>query len=118
MNETEFLCKSGELAEGQFREARTSMGDETRFLVLTRHNGEVRAWLNVCPHQGRSLNWAPDQFLTDAEGHLVCAAHGAVFECDEGRCISGPCKNASLTAVAVEESEDTIRLSPSGIPKT
>jgi len=111
LNETEFLCKSDDLAEGQFREARVKTDNETRFLVLTRHNGDVRAWLNVCPHQGRSLNWAPDQFLTDDEGHLVCAAHGAVFECDEGRCISGPCKNASLTAVAVEEGEGAIRVS-------
>ncbi len=110
MNNDEFLCISTDLNEGQFREVRTTISSQTRFLVLTRFKGQPRAWLNVCPHQGRSLNWAPDQFLTDSDGHLVCAAHGAVFECAQGRCISGPCLNASLTAVAVEEREGIIRL--------
>ncbi len=80
------------------------------WLVLTRRQGWPRCWLNVCPHAGRSLNWAPDQFLKDPDGNLICAAHGAVFETDQGSCISGPCKGDQLTEVAVEEYQGAILL--------
>ncbi len=103
MADRKFLCRSEKLLDGEFIELTTEIGGQRRFLVATRHEGEARAWLNVCPHQGRPLNWAPDQFLKDREGHLVCAAHGAVFEANEGRCLSGPCKNAALTAVTLAE---------------
>ncbi len=112
MNAPVFLCRSDDLSDGRYREFMVEADGETVFLVATRHEGDPRAWYNVCPHQGRALNFAPDRFLTDDDGHLVCCAHGAVFEPDHGRCISGPCQNAELKAVAVEESggEVTIRL--------
>lgn len=112
MKTDEFLCCADELIEGQFSERRFQSEGEIRYLVVTRHRGVAKAWLNVCPHQGRPLNWAPDRFLSDDQGHLVCAAHGAVFECDQGRCISGPCKNANLRAVAIEESDGQVRILP------
>ena len=46
-------------------------------LILYREGEQVRAWLNVCPHAGRPLDWAPGQFLKRRDGHLVCAVHGA-----------------------------------------
>ncbi|MBB4130961.1 MULTISPECIES: Rieske (2Fe-2S) protein [unclassified Xanthomonas] len=70
-------------------------------LVLYRDGAQVRAWLNVCPHAGRRLDWAPGQFLKTKEGHLVCAAHGAAFELRGGECISGPCRGESLLTVPV-----------------
>lgn len=98
-----FLCHSDELTEGSFREF--ILDDEGRsvYLVATRRNGNARAWFNICPHQGRALNWAPNRFLTDDRGNLVCAAHGAVFEPDQGRCISGPCLNAFLRPIEILE---------------
>jgi nitrite reductase/ring-hydroxylating ferredoxin subunit len=107
-----FLCKAETLIEGKFRELQANTGTETLFVIATRHAGVARAWLNVCPHQGRPLNWAPDRFLTDEHGHLVCAAHGAVFEPARGRCISGPCKNAELRAVGLTEINDKVYLTP------
>ena len=61
----------------------------------------VRAWVNVCPHQGRRLDYAPGKFLIDG-GNLVCAAHGASFRRSDGHCVSGPCRGESLQALAVE----------------
>lgn len=112
MNAPVFLCRSDELSDRRYREFTVEADGEPVFLVATRHRGEPRAWFNVCPHQGRALNFAPDRFLTDDDGHLVCCAHGAVFEPDHGRCISGPCQNAELKAVAISETggEVTIRL--------
>jgi len=96
-----FLLSSAELAEGGFREVELDAGGRPVWLIVTRHQGTPRAWLNVCPHAGRALNWAPDRFLTDEQGRLVCSAHGAVFEPDSGLCVGGPCRGASLREVAV-----------------
>ena len=108
----EFLCASESVREGEFSEHSVLTPDNTMHLIVTRHQGWPRAWLNVCPHQGRPLNWAPGRFLSDEHGHLVCAAHGAVFEPDAGRCVSGPCRNAGLKALEVTESDSEILVKP------
>jgi nitrite reductase/ring-hydroxylating ferredoxin subunit len=104
----QFLIASSDLAEGAFREVEFDAGDRPLWLVLTRHQGTPRAWLNVCPHAGRALNWAPDRFLTDDRGRLVCAAHGAVFQPYDGSCVAGPCLGAALTEVPVVERDEAI----------
>ena len=73
---------------------------EPQSLIVRRHGERVQAWLNICPHAGRRLDWAPGKFLLD-KGRLVCAAHGATFELEHGECIAGPCKGSSLKAVDV-----------------
>lgn len=108
MSPTKFICEADQLIEGVFVELQAETDQGTRFLIGSRHQGEARIWVNCCPHQGRPLNWAPNRFLKDEKGHLVCAAHGAVFETDEGRCLSGPCRNAALTSVAVREEDGQI----------
>src|SRR3546814_11854715 len=76
-----------------------SIGEDAA-LILTRVAGRVQAFRNICPHAGRRLDWAPGAFLID-QGRLVCAAHGASFDMASGLCVAGPCKGASLTAVAL-----------------
>ena len=104
-----FLLSSAELAEGGFREVELDAGGRPVWLIVTRHQGTPRAWLSVCPHAGRALNWAPDRFLTEEQGRLVCSAHGAVFDPADGGCVSGPCRGASLSEVPVAEHDDAIR---------
>ena len=77
-------------------------GIEESLIVHRDAAGEVRAWLNVCPHAGRRLDWAPGRFLVSKEGLLVCAAHGAACETRGGLCEAGPCRGESLRAVPVE----------------
>lgn len=68
-------------------------------LVLSRNGNEVRAWLNVCPHTGRRMDYAPNLFLYKA-GKLTCAVHGATFALAEnGLCVQGPCRGESLAPV-------------------
>lgn len=62
---------------------------------------QVCAWLNICPHQGRPLNYAPNKFLQTPDGLLMCASHGATFDMQTGECVGGPCKGANLRAVPV-----------------
>ena len=76
-------------------------GNDAESLLLHRDGDRVRAWLNICPHAGRRLDWAPGQFLKTKEGLLVCAAHGASFELDGGTCVAGPCRGEALRPVAV-----------------
>lgn len=103
-----FLCADEELVEGRYREFRIDHDDEPLWLVATRRKGQPRAWINLCPHQARPLNFAPDRFLTDDDNRLVCAHHGAVFDPDSGACVAGPCLNAELRALAVRQREDGV----------
>ncbi|KAF1711337.1 ferredoxin [Pseudoxanthomonas kalamensis DSM 18571] len=83
-------------------------------LILLRSGDAVRAWWNVCPHAGRRLDWAPGKFLLGKDGLLVCAAHGATFELENGQCVAGPCRGDALRAVAVEKIGDDVWLVASG----
>jgi len=90
------------IEDGGFAEIEAVVKGDAESLILHRDGQQVRAWLNVCPHAGRRLDWAPGKFLKSREGHLVCAAHGASFELIRGNCVAGPCRGDALRAVAVE----------------
>lgn len=98
---TQRLCKVSEVgAKG--KEIRVTARENPLFVMLFRVDDEILAYHNTCPHQGLSLNWAPDRFLVgDDDGLLVCAHHGAAFELSSGKCVQGPCKGASLQPIAV-----------------
>lgn len=95
------LCAVAEIADGGARELEAEIDGIAESLILLRRGERVSVFLNVCPHAGRRLDWAPGQFLID-RGHLVCAVHGACFEPATGECVGGPCRGASLRAVATE----------------
>ena len=90
------------MEDGGFVEMEAVLKGDAESLILYRDGQQVRAWLNVCPHAGRRLDWAPGKFLKSREGHLVCAVHGATFELVNGNCIAGPCRGDALRSVAVE----------------
>ena len=89
------------IAEDGFAEVEATIAGDAESLLMHRRGDEVRAWLNVCPHAGRRLDWAPGQFLRSKDGLLVCAAHGASFELVGGQCVAGPCRGDALRAVPV-----------------
>jgi len=73
--------------------------------IIVHCDGErIVAWLNICPHQGRRLDYVPGKFLIDG-GRLVCAAHGAIFRLEDGECVGGPCRGASLREVPAQVNE-------------
>jgi len=90
------------LPDGAFAEVEVVLEGDAESLIVYRDGDHVRAWLNICPHAGRRLDWAPGQFLKSKDGFLVCAAHGASFELAGGECVAGPCRGESLRAVEVE----------------
>jgi len=88
-------------------------GDAESLIVHRDAAGAVRAWLNVCPHAGRRLDWAPGRFLRGKDGLLVCAVHGASFELRHGECVAGPCRGEALREVAMEVRDGAVFLAPS-----
>jgi nitrite reductase/ring-hydroxylating ferredoxin subunit len=103
------LARATDVPDGGALAASGETNGATESLVLLRRGDSVRAFLNICPHAGRALDWAPGRFLMD-NGHLVCAAHGAVFSVPDGSCVSGPCRGQRLREVAVELREGVIYL--------
>ncbi|MCY7312452.1 MAG: Rieske 2Fe-2S domain-containing protein [Pseudoxanthomonas sp.] len=95
------MIRLDSIEDGAFVELEAVLDGDAESVIVHRVGNEVRAWLNVCPHAGRRLDWAPGKFLKSAEGLLVCAAHGASFELDRGDCVAGPCRGDSLRAVPV-----------------
>lgn len=83
---------------------------ETVPVMVLRDGEAARAWLNVCPHAGRRLDWAPGRFLRTKDGALVCAAHGATFELGDGTCTAGPCRGDALRGVPVEVRDGAVWL--------
>lgn len=92
----------GEIRAGSGKEVSVDTPQGRHYIALFLAGGEVRAYLNTCPHQGRSLNFAADEFLFGPDGRLICPHHGACFTIDTGECVEGPCKGAALKAVEVE----------------
>ncbi len=99
------VASSSSLVEGG-RGVRFESGGGLCFAL--RVEGRVVAYRNECPHTGGELDWNEGDFL-DAEGRLiVCATHGALFEPSSGRCVSGPCRGASLEPVAVRDDGESV----------
>ena len=96
------------MESGGFAETEITVDGVAESVILHRDGDVVRAWVNVCPHAGRRLDWAPGQFLKSREGLLVCAVHGASFELIGGECVAGPCRGQSLQPVAVRVLEGEV----------
>jgi nitrite reductase/ring-hydroxylating ferredoxin subunit len=92
------LCPAAEIEEGAARGFPAPPGRFTG-LFAVRKGGEVRVYVNSCPHIGLPLEPLPNRFLDTRKAHIVCAAHGARFRIEDGVCISGPCIGQALEAV-------------------
>ena len=107
--DTPTLCQLDDIPDGNAIEVEAIVAGEPESLLVYRDGGEARAYLNVCPHAGRRLDYAPGRFLV-RNGLIICAAHGATFAAGDGHCQTGPCKGDRLRAVPVSVVEGTVRL--------
>lgn len=96
----ERLCALADVPDGGAFGVEAEVHGSVEALLLLRRGDAVRAFLNVCPHAGRRLDWAPDRFII-SEGMVVCAAHGATFTIPAGECVGGPCRGQVLREVAI-----------------
>lgn len=74
----------------------------TRSIVLIKYEGDVKAYLNNCPHQDVPLNEAYKIDVNPFEKTMKCSVHDAFFNIEDGVCIEGPCWNQALETVAIQ----------------
>ena len=67
-----------------------------------RRRGQFHAYLNVCRHQGRELDFGDAHFFDESADALVCCHHGARYQPETGCCLAGPCEGGGLTVLALE----------------
>lgn len=94
------LCRLDDIPDGTAIAVDAVLADGPETLIVLREGDDARAWVNVCPHAGRPLDWSPGQFLI-SRGTLICAVHGASFRTSDGLCVGGPCRGQSLRKVPV-----------------
>jgi nitrite reductase/ring-hydroxylating ferredoxin subunit len=95
------ICPLHELADPGAKGFTVGQGDWPLRGFVVRRGDVVRAYVNHCPHAGYPLNGRPDGFLAPEAALILCSAHGALFEIETGRCVSGPCAGLSLRAIDV-----------------
>jgi nitrite reductase/ring-hydroxylating ferredoxin subunit len=77
-------------------------------LVLVEADGGPRAFVNSCPHARWPLETFDGRLLRGPGGALICAAHGALFAAEDGKCLGGPAGGRSLEPFAIEERDGQI----------
>jgi nitrite reductase/ring-hydroxylating ferredoxin subunit len=107
------LCRLDEIPDGGATAVDAMFADGAESLILLRHGEQVDGYLNICPHAGRRLDYAPGKFLLKNDT-LICAVHGATFNQADGLCIGGPCRGEHLRAVGVRVQDGTIHLAKDG----
>jgi nitrite reductase/ring-hydroxylating ferredoxin subunit len=105
------LCRLDTIPDGGITAIEDVAAVDGESVIVERHGDAVRAWLNVCPHAGRRLDYAPGQFLRKDE-LLICAVHGASFDRRDGICVAGPCRGEHLRVLAVRVEGGEVWLAP------
>jgi nitrite reductase/ring-hydroxylating ferredoxin subunit len=105
-----FLCDKKEIIEGNPRGFSLELESGKFELFLIKHDDVIYAYKNQCPHLGIPLNWQPNEFLSIEQSHIQCSTHGALFNFDNGYCISGPCASESLTPLTIEQRDNELWL--------
>lgn len=90
------ICSSNEIADPGSKEFTLEIGRKNLEGFIVHKDGEFFAYKNSCPHTGANLNWKKDQFLDIELSFIQCSTHNALFECNSGYCIAGPCSGSSL----------------------
>ena len=103
------LCNIHEIADGAAR-GFDPFGKRRDALVLIRQGSSIKAYKNLCPHQGASLPWRKDAYLSGDGTRIVCSAHGAQFDIQTGECLLGAALGHSLEAIDIVVGDDgTVR---------
>lgn len=73
-------------------------------------DGEIRGYIDRCPHRGTPLAWRPDDYFDTSGEFVICATHGALFRPADGYCVAGPCAGSSLSPIKLELKDGFIYL--------
>ena len=79
-----------ELPDKAGREFRFGDAPKTFSMLAVRNGDDVRAYVNLCPHQWLPLTFRSDGVISGDGAKIVCSNHQAEFATDDGRGLSGP----------------------------
>ncbi|MBQ0714517.1 Rieske (2Fe-2S) protein [Paraperlucidibaca wandonensis] len=100
------LCANADLVENEARAFRSPAGE----VIVVNRDGQTYAYQNSCPHLGINLEFNPDEFMDSENYFLICSNHGALFQVEDGLCVSGPCQGESLLSVPIQIQDGFIEL--------
>jgi len=106
------LCRFDEIEDETGKELVIGDGDEKwpfRMFVV-RRGDDAWGYVNTCPHQHIPLNYFPGRFVSADKQFIMCANHAALFNFDDGYCVSGPCAGESLQHVPVTVRDGVVRV--------
>jgi nitrite reductase/ring-hydroxylating ferredoxin subunit len=93
------LCRLEDLPDGRSR-GFDPLGEGRDTMFIVRKGDDLFAYRNACPHYDRArMAWKKNEFLNGDRSRIMCAAHGAEFTIETGRCTIGPCLGQSLKPV-------------------
>ena len=95
------LCQLEDIEDGGSAGFTSEVGGKPRMLLAVRKGKNVFVYVNSCPHIGVPLDFHAGKFMSRDQKYIICSTHGALFEIEDGLCISGPCRNSYLKAVMV-----------------
>ncbi len=102
------LCSIDDIENGEAKELSFRSRNELYDIFIQKHDGNIYAYVNVCPHAGTPLNMEEGRFMEKSGKYLMCHTHGALFQLDDGLCVAGPCNGARLQAVAIKVEKSLI----------
>lgn len=105
------LCRLDEIPDGGATAVDVDIDGEAQSVIVLRHGDNVRVYLNVCPHAGSRLDYAPGRFLLKNDT-MICAVHGATFKQAGGLCVAGPCRGEHLRPLAARVEHGVVKLLP------
>ena len=112
---THVVCALAQVPDGGATAMDAVLAEGEESLILLRRGGQINGYLNICPHAGNRLDYAPGKFLLKNDS-LICAVHGAVFNQADGLCTGGPCRGQSLRAVPLHVVDGLVCLDPAVLP--
>ena len=77
-------------------------------ILLLRHGGELRAFVNACPHQYLPLDHKSDRLLSADGTRIRCSNHSAGFDALTGEGVEGLGLGACLDPVPVSISRGQV----------
>lgn len=105
------ICASAELEEG----GQGACFDVVRHgqavpAFAVRYHGRIQGYLNQCGHIPAPLDFQPGAFFDLTGTMLICSVHGALYDPQTGRCLSGRCQSRGLTPLSLVERDGAVYL--------
>ncbi len=109
------LGRLEDFPDGAVTPVTVRVGERQTALLVLRRGPQLRAWLDLYPHQFLPLTWRGRSVLSADGTRLRCSNHSAEFCASDGRALTGPGDGSGLTPVALRIAPDgTVHLDEIG----